>query len=224
MSTRRQRAASRANGQKSQGPVTTEGKAKSRFNALKHGIHAQQQIMFTESAEDLAELAAEYHELHSPANADERFLVDTMINNEWRLRRLRCVEADLWLATHNLFLEKNAEIEKADHGDAFTNSGPAFERLQRIINSCERHYRNARKDLQEAQAARNQPQSTPQPKETTATCESPGSIRTYPENGAAATAQAPSARADMATPPSDAPIDHRVQQPVAAMSANERSQ
>jgi len=184
MSTRRQRAASRANGQKSKGPITEAGKAKSRFNALKHGIHAQQQIMFTESADDLAELAAEYHELHSPANADERFLVDTMINNEWRLRRLRCVEADLWLATHNLFLETNAEIEKADHGDAFTASGPAFERLQRIINSCERHYRNARKDLQEAQAARAQPQTTLQPEESKTTCESAGSIRTSPENAA----------------------------------------
>src|ERR1700678_3108105 len=170
MSTRRQRAASRANGQKSQGPVTTEGKAKSRFNALKHGIDANQQIMFTESAEDLALLAAEYHELHCPADADERFLVDTMINNEWRLRRLRCVEADLWRATHNLFLEKNAEIETADFGDAFTASGPAFERLQRIMNSCERHYRNARKELQEMQATRNQPptqpQTTPQPEES----------------------------------------------------------
>src|ERR1700678_2517349 len=143
MSTRRQRAASRANGQKSHGPVTAEGKAKSRFNALKHGIHAQQQIMFTESAGDLAELAAEYHELHCPADADERFLVDTLINNEWRLRRLRCVEADLWRAAHNAFLDKHTEIETADFGDAFTGSGPVFERLQRIINSCERHYRNA---------------------------------------------------------------------------------
>jgi len=214
MSTRRQRAASRANGQKSQGPVTPEGKSKSRFNALKHGIHAQQQIMFTESAEDLAELAAEYHELHSPADADERFLVDTMINNEWRLRRLRCVEADLWLATHNLFLEKNAEIEKADHGDAFTNSGPAFERLQRIINSCERHYRNARKDLQEAQAIRNQPQTTPQPEQTTTTSESAGSIRTSPENAAATANKLPPNPPNAAPAPAK-PSEASADEPVA---------
>jgi hypothetical protein len=94
MSTRKQRAANRPNGQKSEGPITPEGKAKSSFNALKHGIHAQSQIMFSESAEDLAELATEYHELHSPANPEERFLVDTLVNNEWRLRRLRLVEAD----------------------------------------------------------------------------------------------------------------------------------
>src|SRR5277367_5224986 len=158
MPTAKQIAASRANGQKSRGPITAEGKAKSRFNALKHGIDAKQQIMFTESADDLAELAAEYHELHAPADADERFLVDTLINNEWRLRRLRCVEADLWRATHNLFLEKHAEIGTGDFGDAFTGSGPAFERLQRIINSCERHYRNARQELVARAHGRRSPQ------------------------------------------------------------------
>jgi hypothetical protein len=197
MSTRRQRAASRANGQKSQGPITEAGKANSRYNALKHGIDAKQQIMFTESAEDLALLAVEYHELHCPANADQRFLVDTMINNEWRLRRLRCVEADLWRATHNLVLEKNAGIEAADFGDAFTASGPAFERLQRIINSCERHYRNARKDLEQMQsnqaapAIRNQPQTTVQPEETKTTSESSGSIRTSPESAPATSPELP---------------------------------
>ena len=123
MSTRKQRAASRANGQKSQGPITTAGKSKSRYNALKHGIDAKQQIMFSESAEDLAELAAEYHELYSPANADERFLVDTLVNNEWRLRRLRCVEADLWRAANNLFIENHPEI--GESAIAATPSQPA---------------------------------------------------------------------------------------------------
>ena len=190
MSTRRQRAASRANGQKSQGPITEAGKAKSRFNALKHGIDAKQQIMFTESAEDLAVLAAEYHELHRPANADERFLVDTLINNEWRLRRLRCVDTELWRAAGQQFMDAH-QVEAANSGDAFTGSGPAFERLQRIMNSCERHYRNARKDLQEAQATRAQEkiapqQIAPQPEAAKTTSESPGSTRTSPESAAAA--------------------------------------
>jgi hypothetical protein len=95
MPTAKQIAACRANGQESRGPITPEGKAKSRCNALKHGIDANQQIMFAESAEDLAELA-EYHEFHSSANAQERFLVDTLVYNLWRFRRLRVVEADLW--------------------------------------------------------------------------------------------------------------------------------
>jgi hypothetical protein len=86
---RQGRAARRANGQKSRGPIIPEGKAKPRYNPLKHGIDAKQQVMFSESAEDLAQLAAEYHELYISANVDERYLVDTLINNEWRLRRLR---------------------------------------------------------------------------------------------------------------------------------------
>jgi hypothetical protein len=154
MPTAKQIAASRANGRKSRGPITPEGKAKSRFNALKHGIDAKQQIMFAESAEDLAELAAEYHELHSPANPEERFLVDTLVNNEWRLRRLRVVEADLWQSAVDAYLEKHTETESATTGQSFIACGPAFERLQRIVNSCERHYHRARKELQTVQVAR----------------------------------------------------------------------
>src|ERR1700678_4272033 len=169
MSTRRQRAASRANAQKSTGPRTPEGKAASRFNALKHGIDAQQQTMFGESADDLAALAAEYHELHAPADADERFLVDSMVNYEWRLRRLRGVEADLWIST-----AKGA----ASIGDTFNNGARAFDRVQRIINSCERHYHRARKELQAAQAARVDSQPSPQPKVSTTTSDSLASFRT----------------------------------------------
>jgi hypothetical protein len=180
MSTRKQRAASRANGQKSQGPITTTGNAKSRYNALKHGIDAKQQIMFSESAEDLAELAAEYHELYSPTNVDERFLVDTLINNEWRLRRLRCVEADLWHAAAKS-VQQAGEAGQAGLGDAFTGCGPAFDRLQRIMNSCQRQYDRARKELQSLNPARFH-QSTPQPEETATTSESSGSFYTYPES------------------------------------------
>jgi hypothetical protein len=69
-STPKQWAASRANAQKSTGPRAAAGKATSRFNALKHGIY-------------------EYHELYTPADSHERFLVDAMVHNEWRLRRIR---------------------------------------------------------------------------------------------------------------------------------------
>jgi hypothetical protein len=173
MSSRSRRAASRANGRKSRGPVTPEGKAKSRFNALKHGIDAKRQVMFTESADDLAELAAEYHGLHKPANPVERFLVDTLIDNEWRLRRLRRVEADLWRTAADLY-----KTGTPTSGDAFSTSAPAFDRLQRMINSCDRNYHRAMKALQ---AARADSQSTLQPEETETTCASSGSFRNSPD-------------------------------------------
>jgi hypothetical protein len=184
MPTAKQIAARRANAQKSNGPRTPAGKAASRFNALKHGIHAQSQIMFAESAEDLAELTAEYHELHAPANANERFLVDTLVNNEWRLRRLRVVEADLWQSAVDAYLEKHTETESATTGQAFITCGPAFERLQRIVNSCQRHYRNALKELQALAAARAESAPTPQPEESTTTSESVRSFRTNSQSDA----------------------------------------
>jgi hypothetical protein len=153
MPTAKQQAASRANSQKSTGPRTTAGKAVSRFNALKHGIYAVHQIMFDEKAEDLAELAAEYHEHHSPANPNERLLVDTLVHNEWRLRRMRRVEADLWYRAYNTFVVKNIEVTlKCTSGDAFATDSSIFERLQRVANSCERIYHRALKELQRLQA------------------------------------------------------------------------
>jgi hypothetical protein len=101
MATPKQTAANRMNAQKSTGPRTTAGKAVSRFNALKHGIYAVHQIMFDEKPEDLAELTTEYHDLCAPADAKERLLVDALVHNEWRLRRMRRVEAELWQSAYD---------------------------------------------------------------------------------------------------------------------------
>ena len=121
--------------------------------------------MFDENAEDLAELDAEYREQHAPANPTERALVDTLIHNEWRLRRMRRVEADLWQHAANTYLIQNTEQEACNSGEAFVSTAGPFERLQRIVNACERNYHRALKELRVAQA---QPlaQRTPQPQES----------------------------------------------------------
>jgi hypothetical protein len=172
-STPKQAAASRANAQKSTGPRTSAGKSVSRFNALKHGIYAVHQIMFDEKPEDLAELAAEYHELYSPADSKQRFLVDTLVANEWRLRRTRRVEAELWLTASNAFLVKNIETTiTCTSGDAFATDSFTFERLQRVVNSCERAWHRADKELErlkvgQALSSTNAPaNATPNPSPT----------------------------------------------------------
>jgi hypothetical protein len=96
MSTAKQIAANRRNAQKATGPRTTVGKAASRFNSLKHGLYATSQFIFDETAEDLAELAAEYHEHYTPADPEETVLVETLFASEWRLRRMRRVETHMW--------------------------------------------------------------------------------------------------------------------------------
>jgi hypothetical protein len=203
-STPKQRAASRANAQKSTGPRTAAGKAASRFNALKHGIFAVHQIMFDEKPEDLAELTAEYLEQDTPANSKERFLIDMLVHNEWRLRRMRRVEAALWQTASNAFLVQNIETTvTCTSGDAFATDSATFESLQRVVNACERAYYKALKELQYLQAARTAaganpgapPQKpltaepSPQPEQSKADSASSASFCETPQPHAPAAAQ-----------------------------------
>jgi hypothetical protein len=203
-STPKQRAASRANAQKSTGPRTTAGKAASRFNALKHGIYAVHQIMFDETPEDLAELAAEYHELYSPADAHERSLVDTLVANEWRIRRMRRVEAGLWEHASNLFIVKNLDTTTTcTSAEAFATDSATFERLQRVVSSCERDYHRAHKELvARAHGLRTpqpetEPEAEPQPAEPAPTPQSKpastssASFHTFPKTPAPAAPKPP---------------------------------
>jgi hypothetical protein len=160
MTTAKQLAANRLNAQKSTGPRTPQGKATSRYNAVKYGIFAVSQIMFGETAEDLAELCAEYHERFSPVDAQERLLVDTLVHNEWRLRRMRGVEASLWENARDKFLLKNSEAAGCTSGDAFAAGSEQFLRVQRVVNSCERNYHRASKELHRLQLGRDNDSSS----------------------------------------------------------------
>jgi hypothetical protein len=200
MSTPKQAAANCANSSESSGHSTTEGQAASRCNALKHGIVAIHQIMFDESVEDLAELAAEYHEHQSPADPKERFLVDTLIANEWRLRRMRRVEAVLWEHAADAFLAQHPEAEACNSAHAFTTNSGYFERLQRMVNGCERNYHRALKELQRLQVARahglRAPEPAaepPQPQQSTTSSANLASIRQNPKTPPPAAPKPPDA-------------------------------
>jgi hypothetical protein len=215
MPTAKQAAASRANSSKSSGHTTTGGQTASRYNAVKHGIVAIHQIMFDETAEDLAELAAEYHEHHSPADTDQRLLVDTLIHNEWRLRRMRRVEAVLWEHAADAYLTQHPEAEACNSAHAFATNSDLFERLQRMVNGCERNYHRALQELHRLKAKVGQalslanvpanpgplpqqpgPESThdaPQPQQSTTTSAKLASIRQNPQTPPPAAPEPPDA-------------------------------
>src|SRR6185436_15253016 len=96
MSTEAQINANRLNAQKSTGPTSPEGKARSALNALKSGIDAWSHIIPGEDPAELKTLRDQFLLHYRPADPIQLSLVDTLISTEWIQRRLRRVEAQLW--------------------------------------------------------------------------------------------------------------------------------
>ena len=157
MATIQQIEANRLNAQKSTGPCSVAGKAVSRFNATKTGIDAKSQIIRSEDPADLETLAAEYQERWQPATPEERLLVDTLIHDEWLLRRFRRIDAEILECEM-----QDAWNPKSDcpAGQAFSRGQTAFSRLQRRIDSTERSYHRA---LETLGFLRQDPDPTPPP-------------------------------------------------------------
>jgi hypothetical protein len=84
----KQRAASRANGAKSRGPVTPEGKRNSANGAMRHGILARTVVLETESKDRFYELLNAFFATYRPVGPAETVLVQKMAVSHWRLLRL----------------------------------------------------------------------------------------------------------------------------------------
>jgi hypothetical protein len=125
MATAAQITANRANAQKSTGPRSAEGKAASRFNALKHGIDAQSVVLPGEDPAAYDSLAQSYYDSIRPGTPEERSLVDTMIHADWQKRRLQPVEAGLYRALM-------AEFPGEPLAAALLSESPTVRVLQRV--------------------------------------------------------------------------------------------
>jgi hypothetical protein len=162
MATIEQIDANRQNARKSTGPRSAEGKAASRFNALKTGIDAEAETIPGEDPANLEALIAEYQKRWPTDTPERRMLVDTLVNCEWMLRRIRRGEASFWkYKEERTFTDTpNREGRVIDYGDK------VYDRLQRRINSIQRNYLRALKELQsleKAEAADQEPESNQQP-------------------------------------------------------------
>src|SRR4029077_2981194 len=87
---------SRANGAKSRGPITAEGKEKSSRNSLKHGFTAKSTIVLEcENKEQFQEMLGYYKTTYQPGSGVEEDLVTDMVACRWRMQRLRAIETAL---------------------------------------------------------------------------------------------------------------------------------
>ena len=136
--TDQQRSASRANGAKSQGPATPEGKARSSQNSLKSGLYSTSQIIRGEDPAEFDALLQSYRDRFAPATPEVSALVDTLASSEWLLRRLRRIETEIWDRTMRDTWTPDAEFPLAQ---AFTLAQTQLKFLQRRLDSADRTYR-----------------------------------------------------------------------------------
>ena len=124
MSSLRRIDSSRANGAKSRGPITPEGKRISAMNALRHGLAAESVVLSTESRPRFQALLDSYMEKFQPRDQFEADLVEEMAVAKWRQRRSWSLET----AAVDLEIDrrKNPTDEELQQTDGPTHSAIAF--------------------------------------------------------------------------------------------------
>ncbi len=160
MASEKQLAANRRNAQKSTGPRTPSGKAASRMNAFQSGIYADSLVIAGEDPRQLDRLMLEYHAEFRPVTPRERDLVDAMVRNEWIVRRMGIIEAELWghYFQTTAATRPHNRIEVLDRhwplGQGLVAMSREFERLQRRVSALERSTRQALREIDELRARR----------------------------------------------------------------------
>jgi len=154
------RAAARANGAKSQGPVTPEGKAKSALNGITHGLTSKALVLTTESKEKYEALLASYRDKCDPDGPIENDLVEEMVAAKWLQRRaLSMITALLDVTMDRMEKEIHDEFENIDNA---TRTALAFAKqadesgtlalLNRYATRHARDYHRALDKLREIQS------------------------------------------------------------------------
>jgi hypothetical protein len=161
MATEAQIAANRRNAQKSTGPRTPEGKARSSRNALRHGLASisPHSFLTVEDKSAFERMLHGYILTYEPNHADEVDLVTDAVFCKWRQQRLWSTEAQLVEMTiaeqqHDL-QRKLPKANAAAHVANATRHCSEENRLNRRYEAqLHRQYGNNLKLLGELQAKR----------------------------------------------------------------------
>lgn len=138
------------------GVKTEEGKAVSRYNAMKHGLLSKEVVLKDESEADLIELGRKLRTELLPETELELVLVDRITANVWRLRRVMQIEREMITddqeGNEDIFHKGNT-LGAALSRD-FANHD-TYGKLIRYEASIERGIYKALHELQRLQASRN---------------------------------------------------------------------
>jgi hypothetical protein len=96
MATDAQIKANKKNAQLSSGPTSETGKSKSSLNAVKTGLTGRTVLLPGEDAEAYQKHVASFFDRWKPAAEDERNLVQSLADTEWRLLRIPALEMGIY--------------------------------------------------------------------------------------------------------------------------------
>lgn len=111
MATRKQIKANRRNAKRSSGPMTSRGKERVAQNALRHGLLSKETLMPYEDQGELEEVRQAMVAELRPEGALEEMLVERIVSNLWRLRRLLRIEGGVLAASAVAAMEIEARAK-----------------------------------------------------------------------------------------------------------------
>jgi hypothetical protein len=94
MTSDRREKSSRANGAKSHGPTTPDGKKRSSQNAVQHGLLAECVLLTGEDAKNFEILIQNHKRRFQPADGIELGIIEEMCSAYWRLHRVWTIETE----------------------------------------------------------------------------------------------------------------------------------
>ena len=156
MATEKQIKANQDNG-KLGGVKTEEGKAVSKYNALKHGLLSKEVLLDGEDEAKLIEIGRRLRTELEPQTELELVLVDRITANVWRLRRVMQIEREM-MDDDQSDLGFGLSEGKRTLGAALSfdfGNKDTYGKLIRYESSIERGIYKALHELQRLQASRN---------------------------------------------------------------------
>ncbi len=177
MATAKQAAAIRRNAAKSTGPRTKSGKTRSRRNALKHGLSAEQVVMLDEDPAAFDALRSDLFEHYQPTDPVAEHLVEQVAACIWRLRRVPEIEAGIFECSYYDLQGRRARVKELELlstdeerqakdrqaeprpflGDVFGRAERPLNSLIRIAGAIEGSMYRAIRELERIKAERQDP-------------------------------------------------------------------
>jgi hypothetical protein len=141
---RKQHQANRENAQHSTGPVSPEGKAAVRFNAVTFGLRARNVVLFDEDQAAYQQLWDVLESEWQPQAPTEKILLERMVVAHWLL--MRADNSEAWIST--------ATVPGPEQSALFDRVSAQRARLERSFSTAMREL----KQLQNERHARTQPE------------------------------------------------------------------